>query len=511
MKKHVISAAIAATLTGFSSASMAWNTSTTPDLEVFMSGATAMDNSIKQMFENLCDRGAGPGTASDTFDFYRNGSDPDTDKVGSAYSAYFCTLTPAKVPNLSGPLKVLFVKRSAGGSAQGVNPLIDGAQLDALNIFNGNCQNVANTKTWNCTIGGTNDLVKKYPNIGISDVDPLQFRGPNTPAGFNPVTPAGAAQLEIRAVAALIFGIPVTNNLYEALQVVQKDQGRIPSDCVIGDYEHESCMPSLSKHQVATIISGQIKNWDEFVFEKDGQDYPFTQYPGVTAPETNLVHICKRVAGSGTGAQQYNKFLNNPCFDGALEPTELDDPFDGPRTIINSGSGNVDTCLDDFADGTNVGNSNVDIFTGEPVVAWATGVQSLEKNADDKLSYRFVRIDGVAPTLQNAANGTYMDWVEPTYQWRKSGNGAPAGDRLRIIEKMVVDAGSPSTVASVLNKKSHYKWGDSGYMAVASNGHPYTHVLDVNAPVMPYSHAAGGVLNNCSVPVIQAAPTDKPL
>ncbi|MCD2451856.1 hypothetical protein GO003_015825 [Methylicorpusculum oleiharenae] len=508
MKKHVISAAIAAaTLTGFSGPSMAWNTSTVPDLEVFMSGATAMDNAIKNMFENLCDAG--------TLDFYRNGSDPDATKVGSAYSAYFCTLSPTKVPNLSSAKKVLFIKRSAGGSAQGVNPLVDGAQLDALNIFNNNCTNVPNTKTWNCTITG-NSLVKKYPNIGISDVDPLQFRGPNTPVGFNEITPAGAQQLEIRAVAALIFGIPVTNGLYEALQVVQKDQGKIPSDCQIGVYVedeavNERCMPTLSKHQVASIISGQIKNWDEFVFEKDGQDYPFTQYPGVTAPETNLVHICKRVAGSGTGAQQYNKFLNNPCSPGALEPTELDDPFDGPRTILNSGSGNVDLCLDDFSDGTNVGGANVDVFTGGPTVAWATGVQSLEKNANNALSYKFVRIDGVAPTLQNAANGTYMDWVEPTYQWRKSGNGAPTGDTLRIIEKLIVDAGAPSTVASVLNKTSTYRFGKSGYLAVASNGHPYSHILNEAAPVIGYSHAAGGVLNNCNVPVIPAAATQKPL
>ncbi|HBA64852.1 MAG TPA: hypothetical protein DCZ48_01495 [Methylococcaceae bacterium] len=513
MKKHILSTAIAAaTLTGFSSTSMALDpTVTAPNLKIFMSGASAMDNAIKNMFENLCEAG--------TLDFFRNGNDPDLDKVGSAYSAYFCTLTPAKVPGLQGPRNVLFTKRSAGGSAQGVNPLIDNAQLDFLNVLNqGTCQKQGTSKTWNCTINpGSNDLAKEYPNIGISDVDPLQFRGVNTPAGFNPVTPTGAAQLEVRAVAALLFGIPVSNNLYEALQVVQKDQGRIPSDCVIphpegaAPEEVERCMPSLSKYQVASIISGQIKSWDEFVFEKDGLDYPFTQYPGVTAPDTNLVHICKRVAGSGTGAQQYNKFLNNPCSAGALNPTEIDDPFDGPRTILNSGSGNIDRCLDDFSRGTNIGGSNEDLFTGLPVKAWATGVQSLEKNANNALEYRFVKIDGVAPTLKNAFNGTYMDWVEPTYQWRKTGNGAPAGDTLRIIEKLVVDAGNPTTVASVLNNNSGYFFGDSGYLAVASNGHPYNHVLDVNAPVMPYSHAAGGVLNNCSVPVIQQAPTNKPL
>lgn len=526
MKKHVLSAAIAAaSLAGFSGASMAWNIGTTPDMEVFMSGATAMDNSIKNMFENLCDPG--------TLDFYRNGSDPDPDRVGSAYSAYFCTLSPSKVPNLSASKRVLFIKRSAGGSAQGVNPLIDGAQLDALNIFGSNvCQpfkaNASGAMTWNCNIGTPNALVKKYPNIGISDVDPLLFRGPNTPAGFNAVTPAGAQQLEVRAVVALIFGIPVTKTLYNALQIVQIDRGELPDTCAVGDY-NETCMPSLSKQQVATLITGRIKNWDEFKFvASDGQTYPFTQYPGIPSliqareaftnkPFNNFVHFCKRVAGSGTGAQQYAKFLNNPCTAGALAPSELDDQFDGPRVLINSGSGNVDSCLNDFETGDNQGRNvdgtvqNEDIFTGDSYISWAIGVQSLEKNANDVLGFRFVKIDGVAPTLQNAANGKYMDWVEPTYQWRKSGNGAPTGDTLRIIEKLVVDAGNPVTVGNILNKTSTYPFGKSGYLAVATNGHDYSHILDEFAPVIGYSHAAVGALNNCAVPVIPVSDADKPL
>ncbi len=498
MKKHVLSAALLAlSLTGFSGASLAWKPTDTPDLTMFMSGATAMDNSITHMFNNLCE---------DT-DYYL-----DTN-AGAGYRAFFCTLTPAKVPGLSAAKKVLFIKRSAGGSAQGVNPLAEEAELDALNIFNNNCkEDPQKPKNWTCTINNPGDLTKRHPDIGISDVDPFMFRGRNTPKGFKPMTQASIQQLEVRAVAALLFGVPVTNGLYNALQTVQIDRGELPNTCAIGDYT-EACMPSMSKQQVASLISGQIKNWGEFVVEKNGSNYPLTQYPGVTAPTNLLVHYCKRVDGSGTGAQQYAKFLNHPCTRCAMEPMKSDpensddNPIDGPRVFENSGSGNVDRCLDDFDKGANTSGLN----PGTAYKAWALGVQSMEKNADQKFAYKFVKVDGVAPTLKNAHNGTYMDWVEPTYQWRKAGAGAPAGDTLKIIEKLVFEAGGPTTVASVLNKTSSYPFGKSGYLAVASNGHPYSNVLDENAPVIGYSHAAAGKLDNCNVPVLPKSEADKPL
>ncbi|MGD7037025.1 hypothetical protein [Methylotuvimicrobium buryatense] len=501
MKKHALTAALAAlSLTGFSGAAQAWTPSDTPDLELFMSGATAMDNAMTSMFNNIC---------QDT-DYY---TDPNN---GAGYRAFFCTLTPANVPGLSAPKKVLFIKRSAGGSAQGVNPLAEESQLDALNIFNNNCtEDTAGGKKWTCTINNPGDLTPKHPNIGISDVDPFMFRGRNTPKGFKPMTQRSIQALEVRAVAALIFGVPVTNGLYDALQTVQIDRGELPGSCSKGEYTEE-CMPSLSKQQVASLITGQIKSWDEFIVTKDGVDHPLTQYPGVTPPQSDLMHYCKRVDGSGTGAQQYAKFLHHPCTRCAMEPMVSDpvisddNPFEGPRVFENSGSGNMDRCLDDFGKGTNTSGLNSNI-NGQAVTAWAIGQQSLEKNANNAFAYKFIKIDGYAPTLKNAANGTYMDWVEPTFQWRKTGAGSPSGDTLAIIEKIVVDAANPTTVASVLNQTSSYTFGKSGYLAVASNGHPFSHIVDENAPVIGYSHAAGGLLDNCNVPVLLKIDSDKPL
>jgi len=41
---------------------------------------------------------------------------------------------------------------------------------------------------------------------------------------------------------------------------------------------------------------------------------------------------------------------------------------------------------------------------------WAIGVQGLEKNANQAEAWRFVKIDGIAPTLANVAKGKYHDW-----------------------------------------------------------------------------------------------------
>lgn len=496
MKKHVLPAAmLALTLSGFSGVSQAWDPATAPDLTLFMSGASGMDGAITAMFDNLCEN-----TASDPKDYYQDGT------TGSNYRAFFCTLSPAKVSGLTAPKKVLFIKRSAGGSAQGVSPLVEGKKIDALTIANSNCtETVSGSHKWSCRISNPGDLVATDPNIGISDVDPFMFRGPNTPAGFSPITQAGTQLLEIRSVAALIFGVPVTNGLYEALQIVQIDKKELPSTCTIGSYT-EACMPSLSTHQISSLISGQIKKWSEFNINFNGTDYPLTQYPGITKPGSDLVTFCKRTAGSGTGAQQYAKFLNSPCTRCALPPIEpaASNPIDGPLVLGNASSGSMDKCLDDVAKGANTSGLNAGLVKG-----WAIGQQALEKNANKALDYKFVKVDGVAPTLQNAANGTYKDWVEPTYQWRKTGAGAPTGDILKIIEKLVVEAGSPSNAATVLNKNSNYDFGKSGYLAVATNGHPYTNVLDENAPVIGYSHAASGKLDNCNIPVLPADPTTK--
>ncbi|PPD29623.1 MAG: hypothetical protein CTY19_17025 [Methylomonas sp.] len=528
MKKQLLSAAIAvASLAGVSQGAFAHAPNVTPDLQVFMSGATAPDKALAALFVSLCDAG--------TLDVFRD--DPSaTATKGRNHNAYFCTVNSTNVPNLTvngtpvASAKILFHKRSQGGSAQGVNPLIDGVAIAHMRIDNGNCTAVApatNPPTWNCAATGAN-LVNVVSDAGVSDVEPKLFVGPNKPSNASAVNPAQAdAVLQVIPAAGLVFGVPVTDALYIALQKAQNllAAPNGTGNCQPGDYT-DACMPSLTKSEVATLLSGQIKRWTEF---KVGNASLTDLVAGMTytdntvtpaavrnvTPTDTKVRMCKRIDGSGTGAQQYAKFLNNPCSSAGLNPDWPGSNVAGPVKHEVSGSGDMELCLTDFDRGTNtaltVTSTNPDVFNtaNNPglVRAWAIGNQSLENNATHARPYRFIKIDGVAPTLQNVFTGAYFDWVELTYQYRK----AISQDKKTLIEKIAKDAGAPSIIASVLNPTFVHPFGASGYLA-NGNVFPFTQTLDLNAPVNPYSHAVAGSLSNCQVPVIRSSTnTNKPL
>lgn len=475
-----------------STSAMALTPTDPVDIEIYMSGASAQDIGIAGLFNTICQ----PGTL-DTYS-------------GSGHSAYFCQVNPADVvgglPDFSAAnpganANVLFHKRSAGGSAQGVNPVIDENPIDAMSITNGNCTLTATPNTWSCTTTNPGDLVSVVSDAGVSDVNPEMFVGVNTPTGENPVDPAVvAAKMQVRPAAALVFGIPVTLTLRDALQEAQ--------GLTVG-LEDEANMPSLSKAQVASLMAGKIQNWDAFLVNGTPLTAAVTNPPAANARQ---VHICRRVNGSGTQAQMNAKFLNYPCSAGALVPTSSGNPIVGPVVALNSGSSDVDRCLDDFNNGTNI--QGVNPFLRQ---AWAIGLQSTEKNATLSRNYRFVKIDNIAPTLDNAASGKYMDVAEQTFQWRSIGASAdPANDisvdQQNILETIAAGAASPDTLAGPnLNQKFAHTWGQAGYLALTSNGHsidadPATAGIQIdliNHPVTPYSHkTATGSLNNCISPVI---------
>ncbi len=520
MKKTLLSTAIAAvSLAAFSQGAFALLPSTTPDIEIFMSGATAQDKALKNIFStNLCDPA--------TLHVYKSTNLTD-------HAAYFCTIPANTVAGITVAKNVLFHKRSSGGSAQGVNSLIDQVTIKAMEVSGSSCDTAAPKLGTDASPFICTTLIDKLSDAGISDVEPGMFTGPNTPSGTNPVNAAAAAAaLTVVPAAALLFGVPVSDNLYAALQVAQGLRTATTCNTVATEYT-DACMPSLSKHQVAELISGQIKKWSEFkvggvalttlvgaqtYLAKDGIT------PKAILPTDTKVHYCKRVDGSGTGAQQYAVFLNNPCSTAGLNPDWAGSALAGPVKNEVSGSGDMEKCLEDFADKTQTGkqqtSANPDVFNTvinpSSVSAWAIGMQSTENNATHAKSYRFIKVDGVAPTLENAFRGKYLDWVEQTYQWRKGAAAANAlnpvtAEEVLILTKIAAEAGNPTIIGSDLNTAFNQPFGQAGYMAIGKN-FAFADTLVPLAPVMPYSHAVKGDLNNCQVPVIPASGnTSKPM
>jgi len=482
--------------------------SVTPDIEIFASGASAQDANVEKLFAELCQTG--------TLDVYYDNL--STSKPGAAHRALFCTLDGTKVTGLdnSSP-KVLFHKRSAGGSAMGVNNIMANQAIDAMAVNASNCTldpaetvKVEGNSIYRCgAAAGTPSIISKASDVGVSDVNPALFRGLNTPSGSKDVVIADVAKkLDVQSGGALVFGTPVTKSLRDALQRAQIDQGRLSAECEAQDTE--ACMPSLSRYQIASLFTGNVGKWSKFlVVAQDGTSKKLTDYAKVGDVADDKVYLCRRVRGSGTQTQFNAKFLNYPCAGTAGgTPTEVVNKLAGPITILNSGSGDVNLCLDDFNNGTNNGKTNT-----SSVKAWAIGVQSTENNFDLKSAYRFIKIDGVAPTLQEAAAGRYMDFAEVTWQWPKAGQkGAPTGDKLKIIQKIARDAGKPSILGGIDAKFKH-PFGNGGYLALTSAGNTAaaTGILDLNNPVSAYTHAPGkAALDNCRIPVVDPG-KDSPL
>jgi hypothetical protein len=488
-----IAAALAACTALTSGSALALAPTETPDIEIYLSGATAQDGNVGLLFQDLCQPG--------TLDTYYDGP---TGTAGSRHRAYFCTLDTSKVTGLSttNP-KVLLHKTSTsgavGGSGIGVNPVMLKQPVEAMSIKNGNCLAPTGNETyWRCRITQAGDLIQQVPDGGVSDVNPELFTGSNTPTGVAPVDAAKVAKLlDVRSGGALVFNTPVTLNLRNALQKAQLATGDLPADCAVGN-ETERCMPSLSKNLIASLMTGQIGSWDKVkVVKPDGVSQPLTDFANSGDITDQKVYICRRANGSGTQATINAKILNAPCTAGAVNPLETSNDFTGPVVKLNAGSGDVDKCLTDFDSGANASTQN-----GGGVKAWAIGVQSTERNKNETLAYRFVKIDGAAPTLQNAASGRYGVVAEVTYQWLKS--GGPTGDKLKIIQKIASDAGRPSIIANN-NKGFTHLFGQGGYLAVSAAGYSVQEsgVLDPNGPVTPYTHAPNGLsLDNCRIPVV---------
>lgn len=511
MKISKITAAVAALVV--SGTASAFAPGTQHQVNMFISGASAQDNAIAALITSMC-------LANTAVDVYK-------DTGGTGYTAWSCQLDSASVSpavfSVNNP-SALIQKRSAGGSGMGVGPVADGALIDSMPI-GGNCtMGVANgtgpTGTeghdWSCSLPGAGSN-QSVPDMGVSDVNPGMFVGENTPGGFSPVTAAQLSQLTVKPAAVLIFGVPVTTELRDALQVAQfgaadpcatgADGAKPWSALTLPTRETEACMPTLSSNQIASIMSGQIKTWDQFYVGGTA----LTAVTGVTAPADHKVQICRRTNGSGTQAQNNAVFLRYPCTTASLATLPAHNSvlggFFGPVVYENSGAGDVDKCLDDFNTGGNSG-VNVDYATGAKVAnnptgahRWAIGLQSLEKNYDLGKGYRFVKVDGVSPTLTNAANGTYKDWVEQSYQWRS----ALTGDNAIIANHIANLAASPTYLGNQDTGTFTYPFGVSGFLAVSTNGFApsSTGVLDPNAPVMPYTHApAGFSLDNCRIPTV---------
>ncbi|BAN36630.1 hypothetical protein SCD_n02831 [Sulfuricella denitrificans skB26] len=280
--------------------------SVTPDLEVFISGASAQQLTLGAIVEGMMTAG--------TIDVFY-----DTASSGKDYRAYFGT---GKVGTVIAGKKVLVHNRAKGGSVWGVNPVARAEAISRMAI-DGGCAAVVSAvypaATYKCA-----NTVNAVPDAGVSDVEPKMFVGNNVATGDSQLTDAERAKLTVASQNAVIMGIAVTNNMP---------------------------LTSLSRAQLTSILTGTYQDWSQ-----------------VDASLSGPITVERRVNGSGTQAGANAFFGGFPCVaNGFLPLADASFTTPGGFTVVeNSASGGVKSGLNaDFA----AGKMAVGILSTESVPA----------------------------------------------------------------------------------------------------------------------------------------------
>lgn len=444
---------------------------TVPYEVIYLSGATAPDNFLQDIATSIF-------SGDVTFYENRNGSDRD-------FRAFAGTVR-AGLP-LAGQ-RVLFVKRSRGGSVWGVNPVARAQRIFTINVTN--CPEGTGTPNnpFLCSAFGLDPGAENagtalntgwVPDFGVSDVEPALFKEPlNTENDQPELAPNEASRIPGIAVNALMMGLVATNS--------------VPATTVI------------SRAAYGAMLSGLIDDWSRVDSSIEGP-----------------VVVCRRVEGSGTQTS-YNWYFNNfPCSfaaGGSTEPARfsssagfvgdysatlipptaenpagsvnnpyLIDGSAGYTVVENPTSGDVRNCLTIAENG---GNHKVRIYDPAlgkevfyqwslPAGSKAIGTLSLDSYPNSAVfpnaagagngRFSFRHIDGAgvfnahtqtlhagpgtgtAPSKANLIAGRYDFVSEVTMQYRTTGVvneqgdsiASPAGDKLAFIRTFIEFAGNP--------------------------------------------------------------------
>lgn len=393
---------------------------------------------------------------------------------------YFCTPDTTKVTMRAGATKLAVHKYSVGGSGAGVGPVNAATPLAFLDLAKvaTSCSPSASSSvdidgtgplssfqdiTCGAATGTVTTATPSY--IGISDVEPSFFGGPST---YN--------NLSSGALASVIFGVPVTKNVYEALQAAQgKTVGSLA----------EADMPSLTQAQLTSMYTQEGQTWSGLTGATVGDD---------------LVYVARRANSSGTqksfeavvGRTINGTATGKSCHPGAdgfvsgpdvLNNTAAIAACDGSNLVVNnSGSGQVIACMD----------------THQAGGRGAIGVLSTEYKVTAGGNIRFVKINGLAPTHANVAGGAYTQYTDAALNTRV-GATLPTASALgysAYVTRMKSDFSDPAIV-SIINAGAQ-PFGPSGLMSLD--------VLETTIPVAdytgaqarsPWSRLNSGSLNNC--------------
>jgi hypothetical protein len=449
-------------------------------------------------------------------------------------------------------------KHDAGGSITGAQSALGATTTfwDYATLGNPNGFICSGTATSNgvtvipCTTVTPPATAPHLSDINLTDVDGAQFES----IANGSVT--GASGTTATPLATQIFGVVINTRLYAALQVASVAAGKLPHSCIdtnpvtlvtnpitIGTTSFtmpvdntDACMPSLTTEQIASLAGkNRVTDWSAFNF--GNSDPSLTSLTGVQAladqPRNNDIHYCSRTAGSGTLAA-FNIKFENACYTGneviatASSATISNETStqNGKQKVVHSmsGSGNMEDCLIGLNEGATSSSFTFPTVKFPSASAganfrWAFGIMSLDRNSTVAKNYRYIKIDGFAPTAENVVNGKYKFWAELV---NLSSPANPLTTNTLALDIMANLGSAPQITA--LNVQ--HPFGISGFLGTATNANylpttttaiaPGTLIngaFDAARPVNTYSHvtAGGASLNHCRIPTIPGGTKSIPL
>jgi len=507
MKLKSLSIAVALACAAASGSAMALTannfSSGSSTLQFHISGSSAQQKGFEAFMRDIC--------VANTLDSY-------TLSANGNLVAYLCTPDNTNSAfGFTGTYTQLAVYYSLFGSAYGFAPVarqvapnagdskntgfLDFTKLNTSGlsgctssaVSNGNTSVLSPFTAWKCTGGSTvtttavaNNTSLVAPDAGFLDVEPSLFVG--VPAGTVTGATTDLSKVTVSSLYQVVFGVPVTTVAYRALQSAE---GLTQDDS-------EANMPTLNKGQIASLLTGQVANWSAL---------------GVTLANDSVA-VAARPQSSGTRAMTDAYFTGLICGNTgatalAVIANGLDSntPYTGGGVtapcggtdqypLVSSGT-DMRACFT-AANSANIGM--IGMLTTEDAFRIGTG--------SPEIGYRFIKINGKAPTLYNVAEGSYDYFAEAAFAKYKN----LTGDKNVFANYIATNMGKPSEIAALVTDfatQGTVTWAQSpnatGLIAISAKGTvptaAFTASTILSNPVNPYTRSASGSTSNCQLPV----------
>lgn len=438
-------------------------------LRIFITGGGAADANLEATVRSLLDN-------------------PSTYTYGGNRRSFWAVSgllrNPSPIPGIPPGTSVAFYKRTLGAAFTSTTvPFAAPIEHLRVALATGSAPNY--NVPAGTVAGGQLQLVRS--DAGYSDTPLNVFTAEvNVPEGLPVPSRAAIGTLVSKPINVALHGVAVTLGLRDALQAQQGLE--------VGS-ESEANIPSLSKSAIASLYQGRVTHWEQLVHEG-----VVLQVPNGVAPE---VYLVPRSPGAAIQASVNARILNTPANPGAPGPKRQDFSL-APFVYEAALPTDTDLIFDHFDRGTVFSWVSGDgtTYTEPALRRFAIGSQATDRNTGvappaasatrDALRYRFIRIDGAAPTLENAHNGSYPLTVEAVIVYRSASSpgGALVGQKKLFVDELARRIGSPATLAANNNNFWH-NYGQTGYLALSINGFQPDAVFTPASPVTGYTYGPG--------------------